>query len=379
MSDFENRLIASLDKRKEQGIYRSLKPPSALIDFCSNDYLGFARSVELKDKTSEFKYSDYQRVNGSTGSRLISGNYGFSEELERELATYHKAETGLIFNSGYDANVGLISALGRGTETILYDELIHASFHDGMRMSKAACVSFKHNDTRDLKSKLEKASGNLLIAVESVYSMDGDFAPLAELVELCKEFGAYLIVDEAHAVGVFGTKGEGRVVELGLENEVYARVITFGKALGTHGAIVLGNELLRDYLINFARSFIFTTAMPIEGLIAIKCAYDMLSCYGDKKLITRKLINLFKSKVKDLSDIHLLESESQIQSIIVPGNNRVRRFAKQIQEDGFDVKPLVSPTVPVGTERVRICIHAFNTEEEIEGLVTSLAKAASQL
>lgn len=379
MSDFEKRLTASLNKRKEQGIYRTLKPPSGLIDFCSNDYLGFARSLELKNKIKEFSLTDYQRVNGSTGSRLISGNSTFAETLESELATFHKAETGLIFNSGYDANVGLISALGRSTETIFYDELIHASFHDGMRMSKATCISFKHNDLNDLKAKLSKASGNKLIVVESVYSMDGDFAPLQELVEICKEYDAHLIVDEAHAVGMFGEKGEGRVVELGLEKEVYARVITFGKALGTHGAIVLGNELLKNYLINYARSFIFTTAMPIEGLISIKSAYDMLSVEYNKKLITSNLINLFKQKILSIEKLQLIESKSQIQSIIISGNDKVKSFAKQIQEDGFDVKPLVSPTVPVGTERVRICIHAFNTENEIEALATSLEKAAQEL
>lgn len=379
MCAFENRLKASLEKRKEQGLYRTLKAPSGLIDFCSNDYLGFSRSEELKQRIANFNIDDYQRLNGSTGSRLISGNYAFAEQLEKEIAVFHNAESGLIFNSGYDANVGLISAIGRKTETILYDELIHASVHDGMRMSKATCILFKHNDTTDLESKLQSADGNLIIVVESVYSMDGDFAPLAELVELCKKYDARLIVDEAHAVGVFGKNGAGRVVELGLEKDVFARVITFGKALGCHGAIVLGDELLRDYLINFARSFVYTTAMPIHGLISVKCAYDMLSVDNNKTLYTSELYNYFKQSVKLTSELSLIKSESQIQSVIVPGNDRARQFAAQVQADGFDVKPLVSPTVPVGTERVRVCIHTFNTQEEIDGLVSSMAKAAKAL
>lgn len=379
MSAFENRLKASIEKRKEQGLYRTLKAPSGLIDFCSNDYLGFSRSEELKHCIAQFSIDDYQRLNGSTGSRLISGNYAFAEQLEKEIAQFHGAEAGLIFNSGYDANVGLISAIGRKTETIFYDELIHASVHDGMRMSQATCIPFKHNDARDLETKLQNADGNLIIVVESVYSMDGDFAPLEELAQLCKKYDARLIVDEAHAVGMFGKNGAGRVVELGLEKDVFARVVTFGKALGCHGAIVLGDELLRDYLINFARSFVYTTAMPIHGLISIKCAYDMLSVNDNNLLKSNKLYNCFKQKVKSNSGLSLIESDSQIQSVIVPGNDRARQFAAQVQADGFDVKPLVSPTVPVGTERVRVCIHTFNTEEEIDGLVNSMAKATESL
>lgn len=379
MSVFEDRLKASLEKRKEQGLYRTLKAPSGLIDFCSNDYLGFSRSEELKQRIANFSMDDYQRLNGSTGSRLISGNYAFAEALEKEIAQFHKAKAGLIFNSGYDANVGLISAIGRKTETIFYDELIHASIHDGMRMSQAACLSFKHNDASDIEAKLQKADGNLIVVVESVYSMDGDFAPLEELVLLCKKYDARLIVDEAHAVGMFGENGAGRVVELGLEKDVFARVVTFGKALGCHGAIVLGNELLREYLINFARSFVYTTAMPIHGLISIKCSYDMLSVNDGNLLNSRKLYNYFKQKVKSILSLSLIESDSQIQSVIVSGNDKARQFAAQVQVDGFDVKPLVSPTVPVGTERVRVCIHTFNTEEEIDGLVNSMAKAAAIL
>ena len=170
----------------------------------------------------------------------------------------------------------MISAIGRPTETIFYDEMVHASLHDGMQLSKAKCISFSHNDLNDLRSKMEQAEGNLIVVVEALYSMDGDFSPLSELVELCKEFKANLVVDEAHAVGVYGPNGSGRVVEFSLENDVFARVVTFGKALGCHGAIVLGSPLVRDYLVNYARSFIFTTAAPLHTLISVKCAYDML-------------------------------------------------------------------------------------------------------
>lgn len=210
------------------------------------------------------------------GSRLLSGNTAFAEELEKYIAQYHHAEAALLFNSGYNANLGLFSALGRKGDTILYDELIHASVHDGMRLSKAECKPFAHNNTVQLKQLLKETTAPVFVAVKSVYSMDGDFAPLKEIGALCKKYNASLIVDEAHATGIFGEKGKGLVTELGLENEVFARLITYGKAMGCHGAAVVGSTLLKNYLTNFARSFIYTTAAPLTNLYAIKSAYDLL-------------------------------------------------------------------------------------------------------
>ena len=184
-----------------------------------------------------------------------------------------------------------------------------------------------------------------------------------------------MIVDEAHATGVYGKKGEGRCVELGLEKKVFARIHTFGKALGVHGAIVLGSETLRNYLINFARSFIYSTALPFHSLFSIRCAYDILANSNHKMLKIRKFIESFKSLIKSNFPSMKLPSESAIQCIIIPGNDSVKRVAEDIQAAGFDVRPILSPAVPKGKERIRVCIHAFNTDKEITALAQTLLSA----
>jgi 8-amino-7-oxononanoate synthase len=368
----DERLSASLDKRIAEKTFRSLTLKSGLIDFSSNDYLGFARSSELKKKINEYETAEINLLNGSTGSRLLSGNTAFADDLENFIAHYHHAEAALLFNSGYNANLGVFSALGRKGDTIIYDELIHASVHDGMRLSKAQCKPFAHNNTLQLEQLLKEASGHIFVAVESVYSMDGDFTPLKEITALCTKYRANLIIDEAHATGIFGENGKGRVCELGLENDIFARLITYGKAMGCHGAAVIGSTLLKNYLTNFARSFIYTTAAPVHNLYAIKSAYDLLKKPENRINSLNSIIRFFKSKIKSVKGINLHESSSPIQSIIIPGNEKVRTVATQIQEKGFDVRPLVSPTVPAGQERIRICLHAFNTEKEIEELVSAI-------
>ena len=370
-----------LAAREESGLLRKLVPENDLIDFSSNDYLGFARSEELENGID----AELQKINsklqtGSTGSRLLTGNTKYAEALEKFIADFHKAEAGLIFNSGYDANLGLISSVAQKGDVILYDELSHASVYDGVRLSKAASFPFGHNDVGHLEERLKyhrnnhHGNSNCFVIVESVYSMDGDFSPLKKISELCKEYKANLIVDEAHATGIFGPKGEGRVVELGLERRVFARVHTFGKALGCHGAIVLGGEELRNYLINFARPFIYTTALPIYSLVAIRSAYVLLKNMLNNYIKTSELISLLKLKVKTINISGLIESSSPIQAIVFEGNETVKKMASLIQKDGFDVRPILSPTVPKGKERIRICLHAFNTEDEITGLVSSLEK-----
>lgn len=371
-------VAAKLAQRKEQGTFRSLKTVEGQVDFTSNDYLGFARSEELKRRISEAEKEFSELGVGSTGSRLLTGNSKLAEEVERQIADFHHAETALIFNSGYDANVGLYSSLGRIAKYIVYDELIHASVHDGMRLSRAELKPFKHNDVESLRSVLSELDGVVIVAVESVYSMDGDLAPLRELAAVCKEFDAALIVDEAHAVGLFG-EGRGRVLELGLEDEIYARLVTFSKALGCHGAAVLCNDNLRQFLVNHARSLIFSTFTSNHSLLAVKCVYDMLSVHDYSKLNISRLIILFNQSMKGLLGVRQIGGESPILGVIIAGNAEVRAVASAMQNDGFDVRPIVSPTVPKGTERIRICLHEFNTEEEVKGLIASLQKAIAHV
>ncbi|MCO6500646.1 MAG: 8-amino-7-oxononanoate synthase [Vicingus serpentipes] len=357
-----------LDQRKAENAFRELKTNPTLIDFCSNDYLGLAKESTIHSFHEEFN------TYGATGSRLISGNHTITEELEKELAVFYNAPAGLVFNSGYNANVGLFSCVPQRGDTIIYDELIHASIRDGIRLSLANSFAFKHNNITALEEKLKQAKGNIYIAVESIYSMDGDQAPLKELVQISKQYHAALIVDEAHAIGVFGSKGEGLVSQLGLDQEVFAKVITFGKALGTHGAIVLGSNLLRGYLINFSRAFIYTTALPLTSIVTIKNAHQFLTQHTNRITTLHELIQYFKAQFNN-SNIELIKSDSAIQCIIIPENNQVKSIAEEIQQAGFDVRPILSPTVPKGKERLRICLHSFNTKEQINQLTKLIINA----
>ncbi len=374
INDVLNRI---LQKRKDDNLYRTLHVNDSLIDFCSNDYVSFARSVELKDKVKNIAAS-FEHLSGATGSRSISGNTSFAEELEKQLATFHHAEAGLLFNSGYDANIGLFSCIAKKEDTIICDELIHASIIDGCRLSYANRFKFAHNDVSDLEKKLQHAKGTVFVAVESVYSMDGDMAPLKEIAALCKRYNANLIIDEAHATGVFGDHGRGLANQLGVEQDAFARVHTFGKGIGCHGAIVLGSEVLRNYLINFARSFIFTTALPVHSLITIKCAYDHMASDDFYNGHLHRMIHHFKNNFKGNEPIHLIESSTPIQCVVIPGNEKVKRIARQLQDNGFDIRAIVNPTVPVGKERLRISLHIHNTLEEVDALLMVLNQIINQ-
>jgi len=358
-----NHLKEKLENRKKVGTFRSLQTADNKIDFWSNDYLGFARSVELKAHIKSLtKNANY----GATGSRLISGNHKLVEDIEQEIAQYHKAETALIFNSGYDANLGLFSCIAAKEDTIFYDDLVHASIHDGLKLSRAHTISFQHNNLKDLEEKLVRSTiGNTFIAVESVYSMDGDITPLNKLVVLAKKYGAAIIIDEAHGTGVLGNNGGGLVDKLALENQIFARIHTYGKAMGAHGAAILGSATLRNYLMNYARSFIFTTALPTHSLLAIKGGYNWLQKHPELREKLQHNIDFFIENARPIFKDKLLKSDTAIQGVIVPGNKNAKRVAEKVQKAGFAVKAIVFPTVAKGEERIRICIHAFNTKEEI--------------
>ncbi|WP_025143495.1 aminotransferase class I/II-fold pyridoxal phosphate-dependent enzyme [Pedobacter jeongneungensis] len=369
MSKIEQFLNGKLQERKENLSIRNLSTSIPPVDFCSNDYLGFARSAGLKKLIEDHIAKIPHYLNGAGGSRLLSGNTAYTEETEQFIADFHLAESGLIFNSGYDANIGLLSSVPQRGDTIITDELIHASIIDGCRLNHATRYKFLHNNIKDLETKLHLAKGNIFVVIESVYSMDGDIAPLIEIANLCEQYQASLIVDEAHATGIFGDKGQGLVNQLNLREKVFARIITFGKAMGVHGAIILGSKSLRHYLINFARSFIYTTASPIHNIVAIKSAYQFLINI-DHQLIHQK-IALFRKTIKE-QNIHALDSKSAIQGVIFSSNETTKQVATTLQSKGFDVRAILSPTVALGKERLRICLHTFNTDDEIISLVKHL-------
>ncbi len=370
MNPSEKFIREKLEERQLNGAYRTLKPENDLVDFCSNDYLGFAHSQVLKNWITEEADNNANALNGSTGSRLLSGNLAYTENTEREIAAFHQSEAGLIYNSGYDANVGLFSSLPQRGDTIITDELIHASIIDGARLSYASRYSFKHNDLKSLEEKLKHAKGNCYVVIESVYSMDGDTPPIEDILSLTEKYNAQLIVDEAHAVGLYE---RGIINQLGLGNRVFARIVTFGKALGCHGAIVLGSKQLREYLINFSRSFIYTTAASFHQIAAIKMAYKLLPLSDNSIKTLQENIQLFKTSVTELNS-NLLPSDSAIQCLVVGSNEKAKQMANEIQNAGFDVRPILSPTVSKGTERLRICLHSFNTFNEINLLAKTIHK-----
>lgn len=374
MSNVLEKLQQKLAERAAQGNLRALKTTSGLTDFCSNDYLGLARSEKLRAliHKEEEKYTHLPL--GATGSRLLSGNNPLFEELEGIIARYHHAEAALLFNSGYTANVGLLSALPQRGDTVLYDEASHASMKDGIRLSFAKSYAFRHNSVEDLRQKLQRTSGQVYVLVESVYSMDGDQAPLRELAHVCNAHKAALIVDEAHAVGLYGEKGEGLVSALGLEQEVFARVLTYGKAMGLHGAAVVGPRVLRAFLINYSRAFIYTTGLPTHALVALKCAYTLLPELVEERARVKTLAQLLYRKLNNISGISCSPEGSVILSVFLQQPQRLKALAAALQQQGFDVRPVLPPTVPQGTERLRVIVHAFNSEEEIEGLVQAIAK-----
>lgn len=376
MNKAEQFIYQKLAERADQGILRSLPASEMPIDFCSNDYLGFARSAKLRESAERIFQQLPQQKNGATGSRLISGNTAFTEETEIFIARFHHAENGLFFNSGYDANVGLISSLAQRGDTIILDQLAHASLIDGARLTHANRYAFRHNDLNDLETKLKIAKGNVYVLIESIYSMDGDMAPLREIVELCGQYDANLIVDEAHALGVFGNHGQGIVQQQGLEHRIFARIMTFGKALGCHGAIVLGGRTLRDYLVNFARPFIYSTAAPPHSVAMIKAAYGLLIDTDHSELIKNKIIQ-YTTAVKDAGLDFIKPTPGLIQTIRYDDNTAAKSAAIVLQDKGLNVRAIVSPTVPSGKERLRICLHTFNTSDEIDRLIAGLKNIQS--
>lgn len=351
-----DRHLRKLADREKNGEFRFLSSNSSEIDFFSNDYLGFAK-VNFTSK-SNF---------GSTGSRLLSGNSKTAERCENRISEFFQSESAMCFGSGYLANVALLSTLPLRGDTILYDELIHASLRDGIRLSFANSMSYRHNDVVDLEKKLALATGQVYIVTEGLFSMDGDICSLPSISILAKKFKACLILDEAHSVGVFGKEGRGLVHGMDLLDMVDIRIVTFGKAFGYHGAAILSSTLIKKILINFARPFIYTTA-PSEDFFE-----RILFLLNESKIRTaqvqlHKNIDWFRKNILVKNNA---EPNSPIQTIF---GNREKLSAQitRLKEFGIYQKPILSPTVSKGNERIRICIHSFNKISELNVLKSAL-------
>lgn len=372
MERLEEILLKKLDQAKVKGTYRQLRHHPELVDFCSNDYFGLAASTWIAQRAKRLLEDVPHGANGSAGSRLISGHHTFIDSVEAKIATTHRAEASLVLNSGYNANMAVLSSIPQKNETILYDELCHASIKDGMRLSFADRFSFKHNNMDDLRAKLQRHTGPCYVVVESIYSMDGDLAPMVELCALCNEYGAILIVDEAHSTGTMGVQGSGMVCSLGLEKQVPIRIHTYGKAMGVHGASIVGSLALKNYLINFARPFIYTTALPLSSYASIYASYEYVGMYYQElQASMAKQIAQFKAGTQFRPAIAY---DSPIMAVLWPGNEVAKAKAHAIQQSGYDVRAILSPTIPVGKERLRICLHVFNQESDIQKISLLLSE-----
>lgn len=372
MTQLPKALQAKIEERQRNNSLRELQRPApSLIDFASNDYLGFSNleSVEVSAKQIQASYTKHAKP----GSRLLSGNSPIHEDCEAFLAQFYNAQSSVLFNSGYDANLGLISAIGLRNSIILYDELVHASIRDGIRLSLAKTYKFKHNSLEDLGSKLIKHSSKdttVFVITESVFSMDGDQAPALDIARLCQDHQAYFILDQAHAIGVLNQDG------LPHQNlQCFAKVVTFGKSFAQHGAVVIGSKALKTYLLNFSRSLIYTTAMAERQVAIIWSAHLQLKSSTSQISALQTAISTFKSEITRLNlNRYFIPSSTAIQSCVIPDNAKCKRTAEALKANAYNVKPILSPTVPKGEERLRFCLHAFNSAKEIQGVLKLLSQ-----
>ncbi|MGG1559720.1 8-amino-7-oxononanoate synthase [Geobacillus thermoleovorans] len=349
-----------------------------MLNLASNNYLGLADDQRLIEAGCEAM----QRYGAGAGaSRLVVGNHPLYERAEAALKQWKQAEAALIFNSGYTANIGVLTALIRRDDLVFSDEWNHASLIDGIRLSKAACFRYRHNDIDQLESLLKQSSPakRKWIVTDAVFSMDGDLAPLSELVELKRRYRAMLIVDEAHSGGVFGPNGEGLLCHFGLEKEENVIAIgTFSKALGSFGAYVTGEPWLIDYLINSARSFIFTTALPPAVLAANEAAIHIVQSEPERRGRLHALSERFRTKLTQLG-FGTGGSETPIVPVIVGPNDQAVAMSELLQEAGIAAVAIRPPTVPEGTARIRFSITAAMTEEDIDMAVDCIALAGKRI
>lgn len=368
---FPKKLAQKLQDRQAQNAFRVLNAQSQLVDFSSNDYLGFAQNEQIFHQAHQLLLDKNILQNGATGSRLISGNHQLYTDLEELLKQVHQVESATIFNSGYNANVGLLSCIPQRDDLILYDEYSHASIREGIQLSNAKAYKFQHNNLEDLEEKLKKYratnQNEIYIITEMLFSMDGDMPDIEQITDLAQQYKAKLILDEAHYFGV-ALHQNYKQYQTKYANTIFARVVTYGKALGCHGAVVLGTQPLKEFLVNFSRSFIYTTALPPHAIATIYSAYQYYLSIGKNQELVQLNQNiqhfLHQLNTLDLAN-KFIQSQSAIQCCIIGDNQATKQLSKQFEQEKFNIKAILSPTVSAGKERLRFCIHAYNTTEEI--------------
>ena len=369
-----------LQKQEAEDALRKLKLIMNPVDFSSNDYLGIANSKAIFETVHQELLSLDGPFNGATGSRLLSGNSALCQALETDLASVYKTEAALVFNSGYTANLGFFGTVPKRNDVIIFDELVHASIRDGIQLSHAKSYRFNHNDMKSLAKRLAKVreqqpDTEVYVVTESVFSMDGDSPDLEALLTVCEQYQAYVIIDEAHAVGVFGF---GLVHQLQLQHRVWAQIITFGKAIGCHGAAILCDNKTKNYLINFCRPFIYTTGLSPHSVMTVQVVYNQFKnnnqeLKNQQEALTTNIAYFKNCLVKYKLSSFFITSDSAIQCCVLPGNGEVKKMANALQIKGFDVRPILSPTVSKGSERLRFCLHSFNTKKQIDEVLSLLS------
>ncbi|MCH9650336.1 MAG: 8-amino-7-oxononanoate synthase [Deltaproteobacteria bacterium] len=344
------------------------------IDFASNDYLGLRRDAEFRRRV--LLRMEAEPELGAPASRLLRGHSAIHQRLEQRLATFKGSDSALLFSTGYQANLGVLTGLVGAQDRVLSDQLNHASIIDGLRLAGCKKVIFPHRDVAAVEGALatRHVGGRTFLVTESLFSMDGTIAPLDHYADLAQRFGAELIVDEAHATGLFGRRGSGLVERFGVEERVTATISTFGKAFGSFGACVAGSEVLIRTLLNRARSFIFTTAPPPLLLTAVESALDLMASQPERRRRVLELADRLRRGLRGWG-IDSLPSEGPIVPVVLGSNARALAVAKRLQEKGLDVRAVRPPTVPEGTARLRISIHADHREEDLERLARELAAA----
>ncbi|MFL1406071.1 8-amino-7-oxononanoate synthase [Marinobacter sp. M1N3S26] len=383
MRDF----AAELEQRREAGLYRIRRQMSGphqplltadgepVLAFCSNDYLGLASHTELVAAT---RAGLDKHGLGGAASHLICGHHSEHHRLEEKLAAFTRRSGALFFSTGYMANVGVITALAGKGDTIFSDALNHASIIDGCRLSGARVRIYPHSDTETLAEQLAETDGHKLVVTDGVFSMDGDIAPLRELAALCRRHDALLVVDDAHGFGCVGPEGRGSVLQAGLSEEDVPLVVgTLGKAFGTSGAFVAGPPMLLDYLVQKARSYIYTTAMP-PALATASCrSVDLVEQDEHRRGHLTRLINRFRSEAA-IMGYELMPSATPIQPIMIGDPHEAVRLSGELERRGLLVTAIRPPTVPQGESRLRVTFSASHTEEQLDQLLTALRECAPQ-
>jgi len=369
----EQRVRRRLAQWEAAGLLRVLRPPAG-FDFSSNDYLNLSTHPVIVDRLAR---AVRREGCGSTGSRLLRGDRDVFAAVERRFAEFKRTECSLYFSSGYLANIGVMTAIAEREDVVFSDERNHASLIDGIRLSAATRIVFPHNDVRrlaELLAEMPAAAGHRFVVVESLFSMDGDFAPLRKYAALCRATGASLIVDEAHAVGMYGASGSGLIEAADIGDDVLVSINTAGKALGVSGAFVAGPRWAIDYLIQRARPFVFSTAPPPPLADALTASLDVIAAEPERRdrLVSR--VDYVRDRLAR-AGIALPAEASQIIPIAIGDNDRAVAVAGALQADGFDVRAIRPPSVPPGTARLRVSINAALSDETIERFAVSLAAA----